>query len=182
MIIVETGQGIEGSNSYANRETIDDYLATSLETAEWDAASPELKDKIIITAARILESQFKWDGRQTKFDQSMEWPREKVRALIRFEDQKIIPKRLIYAQAELANELSKTPSFQSRPEAAGGADQIKAISLGKGALELDFQNQSETGANSNEGKTVVTPYIRELLEGLGSFKHNASGMVRISRS
>lgn len=173
-IIKEDGEGIAGANSYLELADAKEYHEISLDSETWDAADDPKLTKAILMAARILETQFNWIGRKAKEDQAMAWPRI-------IDGKSVLPFDIAAAQAEIAKDLLETSSFQVRPAGSNGADQVEEISLGKGALKIGFQSANQSTPESNDEKTVVSPYVIKMVFEWGKFKHSSGGMRKAFR-
>lgn len=178
-IIAEDGTGVEDANSYTTLAAAEEYHLASLSTEAWDEADDDRKTKLLVAAARILDTQFSWFGEKDDANQAMEWPRTGVQSMGPNSRGKI-PGLLKAAQAELANDLATAGTFQVRPAGENGADLLKGISLGNGAIDLEFQDQAES-EDSNKSKTAVSPYVTKMLGALGEFKYRTSGLVKTYR-
>jgi len=181
-LVKETGSGAdEAANTYLTREEADAYQEAVVEREIWAAATGEEKDRALVQAARILDTQFIWEGRPVKSSQPLAWPRRCV--VIDGEELAgdAVPRNVRWAQAEIARELLTAGGFQVRPPASGGCDAMKKLSLGKGALEIEYQDQASEAAAGNENKTAVTPYVQELLRDLGTFKQSSCRVVKVYR-
>lgn len=178
----ETGSGTDpAANTYVTRAEGDAYHEGAIDGAAWNDETPEDRDKALAHAARILQSQFTWNGSRVTATQPLAWPR----AGLAFDGVAIptdvVPTQVKQAQCEIARELLVAGAFQTRPVNTGGADQLAAIDLGRGALKLEYQDQAADAASSNADKTVVTPYVVELLRGLGVYQQGGDRLVRVYR-
>lgn len=95
-----------GVNSYVTVEQADDVLLNRLDVAAWINASPEEKEKSLITATAYLEGK-KWIGQTVSSSQSLAWPRTnasyfdpRVGTIVNLDN--TVPKRVINATIELA--------------------------------------------------------------------------------
>lgn len=181
-LVVETGTGTDpDANTYQTVATADAYHESVMESADWAAADDPTKGKALVQAARILGSQFTWKACPASADQPLAWPLQDFIFQGRLLASGSIPRQVIEAQAEIARELISAGGFQTRSVNAGGADQLASINLGRGALELEYQEQDPEAAGDNELKTVVTPYVVQLLRGLATFKQGGDRIARVRR-
>jgi hypothetical protein len=66
------------SNSYVTLTEANDYFADRLNTAQWDAATSETKEKALITATRRIDEE-QFFGYKVSTTQALKWPRYNVR-------------------------------------------------------------------------------------------------------
>lgn len=175
VITVETGAGVTGANSYISRADALTFFEAYPFGADFIAAADPLKDRALAYAARVLDTQFAWNGKRTRpTTQVMQWPREGVREPDRTVPNNEVPRAIREAQCLIALSAIQNDAFFVRDPGAGGADQLSGISLGQGAVELNYQGQSESGATSNRYKTIVTPEVFALLEPYGRFRQGGT--------
>lgn len=180
-VIVEDGTGVTGANSYISRAHADAFFEIYAFNAEWIAATTTVKDAALVQAAMILDRQFVWNGkRSAPSTQEMQWPRMQVSEPDRQVPSNDIPKAIREANSLIALAILQSDAFMTRDPGAGGADQIAGINLGSGALQVDFQPQSNEGASSLRHKTLVSAEVQALLEPYGAFRLGAT-VVRIHR-
>lgn len=178
----ETGSGTNAAaNTYATLAEATAYHEGVVESAAWDDETDPNRTKALAQAARVLESQFAWKGSRASAAQPMAWPRQGVVVDGVLLESDAIPAKLKQAQAEIARELLAAGGFQTRPTNTGGADQLKAIDLGRGALKLEYQDQAPDAASENDDKTVVSPYVVQLLAPFGSYNQSGDRIVRVVR-
>lgn len=98
-----------GVNSYVTVEQADDVLLNRLDVAAWVDATPEIKEKALITATSYLENK-RWIGQVVDVNQALAWPRigaayfdTRAGAYLALDG--LIPKRVIDAVIELAYHL-----------------------------------------------------------------------------
>ena len=177
-ITVEDGSEVAGANSYLSLAAADTYHEAVIESAVWDEATTDEKNRALVQATRVLGTQYRWKGCRTTSTQPLAWPRKTMVYDGVGIDDDVIPQVLKDAQAEIARELLVTDGFVVRPESAAGGDALKNLVLGKGALEIEFQNQQPILGFA----TAVTPYVEDMLRGLDYFLGGGGGrMVRATR-
>ena len=92
-----------GVNSYASVASADSYFSTRLDAAAWEEASPDNKEKALVTATSILDVK-EWGGVAVSSSQPLSFPRtgsyfDKAKGLeIDFEGH---PSRILKATYEL---------------------------------------------------------------------------------
>src|SRR5262245_16352884 len=75
VLVKEDGSGLANANSYANAADGDAYHDGHLYATAWTAASAGNKDKALVFATRLIDSQVQFNGGRTKEDQALQWPR-----------------------------------------------------------------------------------------------------------
>lgn len=74
LLIVETGEGLEDSNSYVSIADADTIL--ELEgSPTWVAADDTVKSKALGLSTLVLDRQLDWTGEAQNVDQALGWPR-----------------------------------------------------------------------------------------------------------
>lgn len=165
-LVLETGLGVPGANSYVDLDYADEYfLVHPFYSDAWAAVTdPERRKALLIAASRQLDVQFLWRGTRVSTFQGLEWPRygayDDYGAYI---SQNVIPERIRQAACEMAYYLTKGDVSQNT-QAAQGLDRLKID-----VIELEF-----SGSTS---QPVVPSVVLGLLRGLGDF---ASG-IRVRR-
>lgn len=74
-VVVETGESLEDSNSYVTVAEATTYQEANPYGSAWAAYSETKKAQGVITASRILDQQFQWNGYKSNAAQAMQWPR-----------------------------------------------------------------------------------------------------------
>lgn len=99
-LIIETGAGVTGAQSYISVADADAYHAARSNTL-W-TGTDSVKESYLLKAATYLDGHYRkrWKGHQVSEDaQAMEWPRYDVKPYM---SSTVIPQRLKDAQCELA--------------------------------------------------------------------------------
>lgn len=129
----ETGDASPDSNSYVTVAEANDYFTRHPSGAQWAAKSNDEKETLLITAGRTLDYGAQWKGIQVDLDQGMQWPREGVIVQGQAYPSTQIPRQICQAQMEVA------ALFLSGNRLADqDSDGIKSVSLGKGAVAVEF--------------------------------------------
>ena len=76
-IIKEDGTGKVDANSYANVADGDAYFDGHLYATAWTAATTGNKEKALVFATRLIDSQFQFNGWRSHDNQALQWPRER---------------------------------------------------------------------------------------------------------
>ncbi len=132
-IVVETGAGVPGANSWVSRTTADTYHKDRGNTA-WAAAGGSERDTALILGAQFMGASYKWAGSKTDRDNPMDWPRIGAvddEGLQRDSDS--IPVEIQHAQMEFALLALAGPLLP--PLDRGGF--IKKVEAGPVAVEWD---------------------------------------------
>lgn len=107
IVIVETGAGISGANSYCSTADIDAWALTNPHDTIWTALAQAAKDGYAVMSCRVLNEQIDWDGWQIDDEQSLDLPRSGMADKNgNFIDNDEIPTEVQNAQCELARLLA----------------------------------------------------------------------------
>ena len=100
---------LKGTNSYVTTAEADAYFLDRIDVADWSAATPEVKDRALVTATTILEN-IAWAGSVVSDTQSLAFPRSghyfdpRLGSNTSF-DEETVPDRIVKATMELAYHL-----------------------------------------------------------------------------
>src|SRR5437870_961513 len=75
-LIKEDGTGKADANSYANAADGDAYFDGHLYAGAWTAATTANKEKALVMATRLIDSQYQFNGFRAHETQALQWPRE----------------------------------------------------------------------------------------------------------
>lgn len=159
--------GGASSNSYVSVADADAILANSLDAGVWNDTSTvlatEIKESALITATRILDMNFEWDGTIADsdiIDQALRWPRDNATD----QDNREIPSTIIPTQLQVATSL-----FANYIQLQDGyKSEINTLNKVKvGSISVDF--------NTSNGDSVVPRYVIEELRGIGNFIGKTGG-------
>lgn len=152
--IVEDGTAKADANSYTTVEDADNHIAAHAEASAWAAKTPEQKQALLIRATRAIDAFTNWKGQLVKFDQALQWPRQRVPwegpidlvgipavQAYRFGEypSNLIPPQVKAATAEAAVYCMTAGTPGAQWDGAG----IKSIGLGQGALDVEFDANSQ---------------------------------------
>src|SRR6185436_4684705 len=107
VLIKEDGTGKVDANSYATAADGDAYYDGHLYASTWTAASTGNKEKALVVATRLIDSQCQFNGVRTKTEQALQWPREDCRDPDAGDDvdglveNDVVPKGIIDATCEM---------------------------------------------------------------------------------
>lgn len=118
-LVKEDGTGKVDANSYAAAADADGYFDGHLYATAWTAASTANKEKALVFATRLIDSQFQFNGWKSVDEQALQWPRDQcpdpdkglsIAIVLRlrganFVDFDIVPKAVVDATCEMAREL-----------------------------------------------------------------------------
>jgi hypothetical protein len=173
-LIQETGSGVTGANTYQTLAGANAYHDASVGGAAWAAKTEPERNVALAHATRILDTQFRFQGIRTHQDQPLAFPRAGITVDGVLVDSETVPAILLDAQSEIALALLTAGAFQIANPASGGADVIKSVSVGKGAVDVEYQDPAPGSQATNRDKTVVSPYVRKMLEPLALWLHGSS--------
>ena len=159
-LIKEDGTGKVDANSYASAADGDAYHDGHLYATAWTGATTGSKEKALVFATRLIDSQFQFNGFRAHNEQSLQWPREKcpdrdkVRSggFVSFGpdvDNDTVPKEVIEATCEMARELLITDRT--------------AAPLGEGLTLQRNTDQSEQIFNKRDRSPVITCLAQTML-------------------
>jgi hypothetical protein len=168
-LVVETGAGISGADSYASVAVIDAYWGNRQHTAfytAWNAASAEVKEGAAREASEYLDARLatSYRGIRKGYLQGLEWPRSEARDDDDF-DLPALPPQLIKATCELASRAVTKPLLPDT--ALKGVITKKSSKAGPAATSTDYGD----GAL----QTPVHGFVLDMLEPILSI---ASGKNR----
>lgn len=118
-LIKEDGTGKVDANSYADATDGDAYHDGHLYATAWTAATTQNKEKALVFATRLIDSQCQFNGGRRKAEQALQWPRVQcpdpdkglrtISVLIPVLDNFVlydqVPKAVVDATCEMAREL-----------------------------------------------------------------------------
>src|SRR5215510_14550124 len=76
-LVKEDGTGKADANSYANVADGDAYFDGHLYATAWTGASAPNKEKALVFATRLIDSQFQFNGWRAHDQQALQWPRQR---------------------------------------------------------------------------------------------------------
>lgn len=165
----ETGTADPLSNSYATVAEADDYFTRHTSGTAWAAKSTEDKETLLIMAARTLDYGAQWQGIRVSLNQGMQWPRVGVVVECQAWPEDEIPRQIREAQYELAA-LIMTGGDRNADQDSDG---IKSLSLGKGAIAVEF--------DAATSKAMLGRAAPQLIAMFAISTGGGRGMVRVRR-
>jgi hypothetical protein len=117
-LIKEDGTGKGNANAYADVVDGDAYHDGHLYAAAWTGATNDDKEKALVFATRLIDSQFQFNGWKAHDEQALQWPRERCQdpdkglpitvlllASGSYVESNVVPKNVVDATCEMAREL-----------------------------------------------------------------------------
>lgn len=155
-LVLETGSGVVGANSYADVAFANDYFSGHPFLADaWTETDSVKRAGLLIWGSQQIDLQFNWYGRRSTANQGMDWPRVGVRdrydVLI---SQNVVPLRVKQAACEMAFFLTKGDPFA--PPASAGLEELRID-----VIDLKF--------GGSVAPRPVPPAALALLRGLGEY-------------
>jgi len=181
-LIKEDGSGIADANAYADAADSDSYHEGHLYATAWTAASASNKDKALVMATRLIDSQFQFGGSKANATQALQWPRERCPDPDRretgrfwmlssigdgFLDSDVVPKAVVDATCEMARELL----IVDRTAAPAGE-----------GLKYENVGTTQTGYDKDDTRPVISRVAQAMLAKYGSALKSKSGAVRLVRA
>lgn len=183
-ITVEDGTGLENSNSYVTLAEANTYFDSHPQNAGWSGlASDDLRNRYLVTAARVLDSCFEFNGFKVNQSQAMQWPRQGAvdrnsgntgqrvsRSTIQdgyFPDDEV-PQGVKDAQCEMARFLIAGNRMDDAP--------------GTGIREFELTGSIRVAFEKGQLQNIVPDFVVNMLRNFGSFMSSRSGSVKLSRA
>ena len=172
ILVKEDGTGKADANAYANAADGDGYHDGHLYASAWTAATTPNKEKALVMATRLIDSQYQFGGTRTKDSQALQWPREGCRdpdadgwnggTVL----DNVVPKAVVDAMCELARELL----IADRTAAPAGE-----------GLKYFNDGTQQTGYDKADRRPVVSRVAQVMLDKYGAMVSGRSGTVRLVR-
>jgi len=184
-LIKEDGTGKVDANSYADAADGDAYHEGHLYANAWTAATTANKEKALVFATRLIDSQFQFNGWRSNDEQALQWPRDhcpdpdrglSIAIVLRlrganFVDFDVVPKAVVDATCEMAREL-----LIADRTAAPAGEGVLTTTTGAGAT---FNSIRYSKVDS---RPVISHVAQAMLAKYGSLMSGGSGSVRLIRS
>jgi hypothetical protein len=181
-LVKEDGSGLANANSYAAATDGDAYHDGHLYATAWTGATTGTKEKALVMATRLIDSQFQFNGWKRMTSQALQWPRRLCRnpddldgviaglVLLQgpFLDETKVPAVVLNATCEMARELLKADRTDD-PDGEG----LQSIRI-EGALTLDF--------DAKDRQPAVTRLVQAMLSKFGEYLSQGGGVVRLVRA
>lgn len=182
-IVQETGAVVANANSYVTLAEAELYFETHPQATAWAASSTDSKNRLLITAARVLDNCIKFNGYKVSASQAMQWPRALARdtdqfggvlgrvsgTTINFGDfpSDAIPKGIKDAQCEMARFLLASNRMDDAP--------------GTGIREFELTGSIRVAFDSGNLQSIVPEFVMNMLSAFGSPLGGKSACVSLTR-
>jgi hypothetical protein len=184
-LIKEDGSGKPDANSYADTSDGDSYFDGHLYATVWTGAITADKEKALVMATRLIDSQIQFNGIRAHDTQALQWPREScfdpdkgdlffvlsLRSLQSLVPNNIVPVPVINATCEMARELLALDRTASPP-----GEGILSTTTGSGATF------SSTRYDKTDTRPIISHIAQAMLSKFGAPINERSGVVRLVRS
>lgn len=127
-LIIETGQGLPGAESYASAADLVMYAGKFGVVVPGDVPAQEA----LLRRAALAMDGMTWKGRKTSSEQALSWPRREVLLDHEIKPSNYLPARIQYGQMALAAEIHQ--------------DDINPVEKRKGAVLLDRVEGAVSGS------------------------------------
>jgi hypothetical protein len=173
VLIKEDGTGRADANSYANAADGDAYHDGHLYAATWTAASAANKEKALVFATRLIDSQYQFNGFKANSAQALQWPREDCHDADADGwaggtlSETAVPKAVADATCELARELLIVDRT--------------AAPVGEGIVAT-WTDVSGTKYDKRDTRPIISHVAQAMLAKYGSLIKARSGVARLQRT
>jgi len=169
-LIKEDGTGKVDANAYANATDGDAYHDGHLYAAAWTGATAGDKEKALVMATRLIDSQYQFGGVKANETQGLQWPREDCRdpdAEDGVVADDVVPKGVVDATCEMARELL----IADRTEAPEGE-----------GLKYHNSGTEQKGYDKSDTRPVISHVAQAMLAKFAALVKSRSGAVRLLRT
>jgi len=190
VLVKEDGTGLANANSYASAVDGDAYHDGHLYATGWTGATTANKEKALVFATRVIDSQYRFNGVRAVAGQALQWPRSDCPDPDAAPDETgigtfasdQIPTALINATCEMARAL--LAADRTGAPAGEGIDttQTSASSASKdGTTSSSVSNNSMTRYSKVDTRPTISQAAQAFLSKLGSLNGLGSGAVPLVR-
>ena len=195
-LIKEDGSGKVDANSYANAADGDAYHDGHLYASAWTGASSDDKDKALVMATRLIDSQCQFNGGRTKADQALQWPRVEcpdpdkgrrtasvlIPLLDTFVPYDQVPKPVVDATCETARELLVADRTAAPPgEGIDSTQSAESSSSDDGTNKASASSSSGTRYSKADTRPIISHVAQAMLSKFGALVRSTSGAARLVR-
>ena len=183
-IIVEDGTGLETANSYVSLADANEFFDGHPQSAGWTGlASDDLRNRYLVTAARVIDSCFEFNGYKVNQSQALQWPRQGAedrnsgntaqrssRTTLQdgYFPADVVPQGVKDAQCEMARFLIASNRMDDAP--------------GTGIREFELTGSIRVAFEKGQLQNIVPDFVVNMLRNFGSFVSNKSGTVKLTRA
>lgn len=162
-LVVEDGSIVAGANTYASRATADAYFDDRLHAEAWTGLSNDDKDRALLWAAKVMETEIVWYGWTVDEDQELAHPRTGLVDLHGdYVDNDTVAEGVVWCQLELALLLASEDRTLE-------ADHIGLKSVRAGDVSVEFVRGWWRTAIGRNALAYAAPF-GELRAGSGSLR------------
>jgi len=188
VLIKEDGTGKVDANSYADMADGDAYHEGHLYATAWTAATAANKEKALVFATRLIDSQFQFWGARANEAQGLQWPRENCRdpdarawgaGLGGDLAADLVPKALVQATCEMAREVL-VADRTAAPAGEGVATTHASTYTNNGTTSSS--NSTTTTYSKSDTRPVISKLAQAMLLKYGALLSGGSGAVRLVRT
>lgn len=165
-VTVEDGTIVDGANSYVSLEFANSFFETIVDPGAWTDATDDQKNRALIQATRIIDTEVRWNGQRIDPTQPLSWPRDAMVVDGILLGSTTIPEQLKEAVCYTARDLL-TADPTAEPDSSG----IKRLGLGQGAISIEFDAATT--------RLRLTTFVRRLLAVFGG--SGRSGQIPVYR-
>lgn len=190
VLVKEDGTGLANANSYASAADGDAYHDGHLYATSWTSSTTANKEKALVFATRVIDSQYRFHGYRATTVQALQWPRSGcpdpdaapdspgVASLASNQ----IPTALINATCEMARALLATD--RTGAALGEGIDTIQtsaSSSNNDGTTSSSVSNSSMTRYSKVDTRPTISQAAQAFLAKLGDLRGKSSGAVPLLR-
>jgi hypothetical protein len=190
ILIKEDGTGLANANSYATAADGDAYHDAHLYANTWVTQTLANKEKALVFATRVIDSNYRFHGFRTTTTQALQWPRSSCpdpdnapdATGVAVFDPAQIPTALINATCEMARALLAVDRTGAPPGEGLDTSQVSASSSNNdGTTSSSASNSSMTRYSKVDIRPTISQATQAFLSKLGDLKGQASGAVQLLR-
>jgi len=195
ILIKEDGTGRVDANAYATAADGDGYFDGHLYATTWTAATTGNKEKALVFATRLIDSQFQFNGWRAHDQQALQWPRERcpdpdkglitisvlVPFLGTFVEPDLVPKAVVDATCEMARELLIADRTDTPPGEGIATQHTGHTDAGVGGNAPSSDN-STTVYSKSDTRPIISHVAQAMLAKVGALVSGGSGPVRLVRA
>jgi hypothetical protein len=194
-LIKEDGTGMPDANSYASAADGDAYHDGHLYATTWTAATLANKEKALVFATRLIDSQVQFNGWRTNDGQALQWPRfscpDPDRAPFAVSvlslrstnavPSNVIPKPVADATCEMARELLVADRTAAPPGEGIVSLHTGHTDAGTGGNAAASDN-STTIYSKGDTRPIISHVAQAMLSKFGALVNSKSGAVPLVRT
>jgi hypothetical protein len=189
VLVKEDGTGLANANSYASAADGDAYHDGHLYATVWTSATTPNKEKALVFASRVIDSQYRFNGVRATTTQALQWPRSDCPDPDAAPDSTgvglfasdVIPTVLINATCEMARALLATDRTGAPPGEGIDTTQTSASSSTGGTPSSSASSSSMTRYSKVDVRPTISQAAQAFLSKLGNLPGRGSGAVRLVR-